>query len=205
MLLLYVVALGFGGTLLGASLLFGGDHDKDFDADVDADVDADADADGDHDHASEAAISGGAFDAIMVWLPLLSLRFWTFFFAFFGLTGATLTVFDLAPNTAMTGAISGIVGYLSGMSVVLAMRRLRRNQPDSNIRESDYIGETALVMVAIGKGTPGKVRLHLKGRTVDLMAETEEEAGFGLEQSVMVYGIKENGSVIVTRPEEASR
>jgi hypothetical protein len=60
-------------------------------------------------------------------------------------------------------------------------------------------------MVAIGKGTPGKVRLHLKGRTVDLMAETEEEAGFGLEQSVMVYGIKENGSVIVTRPEEASR
>jgi membrane protein implicated in regulation of membrane protease activity len=114
-------------------------------------------------------------------------------------------VFDLAPNAGMTGAISGIVGYLSGMSVVLAMRRLRRNQPDSNISASDYIGETGIVMVSIARNEPGKVRLHLKDRTVDLMAETEEDGLFELKQSVMVYGIRDNGTVIVTRPEEASR
>lgn len=200
MLVFYVVALGLGGTLLGASLLFGGDHDKDFDTDMDVDADADADADHDHD-----AHVGGAFDAVMGWLPFLSIRFWTFFLAFFGLTGATLTVFDLAPNQVMAGAISGIVGYLAGMSIVLAMRRMRRNQPDSNINESDFIGETAQVMVAIARGKPGKIRLQLKGRTVDLLAETEEEDVFDLKESVLVYGVKENGRAIVTRPEEASR
>jgi membrane protein implicated in regulation of membrane protease activity len=196
MLVLYVVALGLGGTLLGASLLFGGEHDKDFDAD------ADADADHDHDHDVHA---GGAFDVVLGWLPFLSIRFWTFFLAFFGLTGATLTVFELAANQVMAGAIAGIVGYLAGMSIVLAMRRLRRNQPDSNIGGSDCIGETGKVMVAISRGKPGKIRLELKGRTVELLAETEEEQVFDRKESVLVYGIKENGRAIVTRTEEASR
>ena len=72
MLVLYVVALGIGGTLLAASMIMGGkdvdhdvDHHLDLDVDVDVDVDADVDADADADHEVDVH---GALDVILAWL-----------------------------------------------------------------------------------------------------------------------------------------
>lgn len=205
MLILYVVALGIGGTLLAASLLLGGehgDHEHDFDADldVDADVDVEADADADADHEMDVA---GALDVLMAWLPVFSLRFWTFFLAFFGLTGATLELFSLQ-EPLIGGIVAGAVGYFAGMTIVVTMRRLKRNQPDSSVGERDYIGATGVAVLPIARGKTGKVRLQLKGRSIELMADTEEDTRFEIKDEVMVYGITEDGRAIVTKPEEAA-
>src|SRR5678816_2807364 len=113
MLVAYVVALGIGGTLVLASLIMGGkDHDS-------GDGDGhDQDQDGDHGHdqshetdkggalvlAGETAMTahdGGVADAVSALLPVTSVRFWTFFLAFFGLTGLTLTAAALGPGVVV--------------------------------------------------------------------------------------------------------
>ncbi len=213
MLVLYVVALGLGGTLLAASLVLGGDHEGDVDgggapelsadaggADVDHEVSHEVDHQVDHD-----ASAGGhaAFDAVTSWLPFASVRFWTFFLAFFGLTGTTLVVGDLSHNQTLIAGLSIAVGYLSGMSIVTTLRRLRAQRADSNLDREDYIGATGTVMLPVRKDHTGKIRLELKGRIVELIANTEEEQdSFEIKDRVMVYGITEDGRAIVTRPEE---
>src|SRR5262245_17055271 len=128
MLVAYVVALGVGGTLVLASLLFGGkDHDSDGGG---AGHDAGGhghDTDGHAHDADKAMILAGSTaiekhgaigDAALSLLPVTSIRFWTFFLAFFGLTGLTLTAAALGPGLVVNALLSTGVGYLSGMSVV---------------------------------------------------------------------------------------
>jgi len=217
MLVLYVVALGLGGTLLAASLILGGDHEGDVDGGGAPELSADADAGGadvdheiDHDvdHAIGAHDTAGAghaaFDAVSSWLPFASVRFWTFFLAFFGLTGTTLVVGDLSHSPPLIAGLSIGVGYLSGMSIVTTLRRLRAQRADSNLDREDYIGATGTVMLPVRKDHTGKIRLELKGRIVELLADTEEEQeSFEIKDRVMIYGITEDGRAIVTRPEEA--
>ena len=192
MLEIYLVALGLGGTLVLASLVLGGGH-GDFDADADLDMDADADADMDHDVG---------FDAVMSWLPVTSLRFWTFFLAFFGLTGAVLTTTGVIGARWAVATAAGGLGYLAGFTVVTAMKRLRKSQSDSTLRADDYVGASAIVMLPITNGKVGKVRLDLKGRSVELLAYTEDEGALTAKQTVMVYAVNDDGSVMVTRAEQ---
>ncbi len=212
MLVLYVVALGIGGTLVAASLLLGGhdvDHDmdagvdSDFDAGADTDFDADADVDHDVDAHVDADHEGvGAVDAVMGWLPFMSVRFWIFFLAFFGLTGTALTLAEAIDSRSIIGVVSGVIGYLAGVGVVASIRRLRKTQVDSSLTVKDYVGATGIVMVRVGKESTGKVRLQLKGRSVELLARTEEEMVFEPKQVVMVYGVTDDGQVMVTKSEQ---
>jgi len=195
MLTLYLIALMLGGTLVMATLVLGdhgdGELEADFDIDVDADVDVDADADADSDTVDAA-------DAIMSWLPFASIRFWTFFLAFFGLTGSVIEGFGMLSNPVVVAIIAVVVGYISGFSVVKALRSLRETSADSSISEVDYLGANATVMIAVRKGTYGKVRLALKGRDVELLAETEDEDVLAAKQPVMVYAVTDEGHVMVT-------
>ena len=214
MLVLYVVALGIGGTLVAASLLLGGnDHDIDtdadfdteFDADVDVDVDVDADADVDADHDIDHDVShadGVGMDAVMAWLPFMSMRFWTFFLAFFGLTGAALTLAEAIDDRVIIAIIAGVIGYGSGVTVVSAIRKLRKDHVDSSVGESDYVGATGVIMISVGKDKTGKVRVEMKGRTVELLAQTEDDATYDVKQSVMIYDVNEDGNALVTRSEK---
>ena len=149
MAMLYYVTLAIGGTLVLVSLLLGGDHDHDVDADVDLDVDVDADADADFDH--------GGFDALDAWLPFMSLRFWTFCLAFFGLTGTLLTTLELGGSQLTVGLLAGGMGYVAGVGASAAIRKLRNEVVDSSLRADDYVGESATVMVPIARGKRGKV------------------------------------------------
>lgn len=206
MLTLYLIALAIGGTLLIASLVLGGGDDMEADVDagldVDAGVDLDADADidvdaGDADVAHADVSHGGGVD-ISTWLPLVSLRFWTFFAAFFGLTGVALTLAGTGLGSVPIGVASGLVGYVSGLGVMMAFRRMRRSQTSSNILIDDYIGMTATVMIGVGKGKLGKVRLNIRGRTIEAMAVTEEEAPFAVNQQAMIYAVNSDGHVVLT-------
>jgi hypothetical protein len=206
MLVLYVVALGIGGTLVAASLLLGSndhdvDADADFDTDFDADVDVDADADLDGDHDFSHA-DGVGMDAVMAWLPFMSMRFWTFFLAFFGLTGASLTLAEAIGDKILIAIIAGVIGYAAGVTVVSAIRKLRKDEVDSSVAESDYVGSTGVITIAVGKGKTGKVRVEVKGRTVELLAQTEDDATYAIKQSVLIYGVNEDGNVLVTRTDK---
>jgi membrane protein implicated in regulation of membrane protease activity len=165
--------------------------------DMEAEVDADADADGDHDVAH--GVSG--FDALEAWLPIASMRFWTFFLAFFGLTGTVMTAGSLLGGIA-TPIIAGAVGYVCGASITNSIRRLRKNRVDSTLREADYVGATGKVTLPISKDQTGKVRMAIKGRVIELMAETEDDVQLGVDQVVMVYAIKDDGIAVVSRTDQ---
>ncbi len=208
MLTLYLVALALGGTFVLATLILGGDgesdldhgFDADFDLDMDMDMDADADAAGGADSDSENHSDVGVIDGVFNWLPVMSLRFWTFFLAFFGLTGTILTILELSSSESVIAAISGIIGYASGWAVVASIRHLSRTQTDSTVSENDYVGATGRVMLPVGKDKIGKIRIELKGRTVELLAKTDDDTLLGARQAVIVYALADDDEhVLVTK------
>ncbi len=187
MLVVYLITLIVGGGLLAVTLVFGGDGDGH--GHVGGDGHGGVDPHGDQ---------AGAADALLGWLPVTSLRFWTFFGAFFGLTGTLLTSW-VGTGFVPTLAMSIGAGYLSGIAMDRAMRVLRRSDSDSTVGERDLVGAAVEVLVPVVSGKTGKVRAHLKGRTVDLMAETSDPAAIGAGQRAMVLSMRDDGHVVITR------
>jgi membrane protein implicated in regulation of membrane protease activity len=200
MLTVYLVALAIGGTLLVASMLMGAGGGAVGEVDADADHGADPGADPGADNAHDADLG-----AVLAWLPIASLRFWTFFVAFFGLTGTLLTVLEVLGSKVAVGVIAGAVGWVTGTAVVRVLRALRARQTDSTVGEADYVGCVATVMVPVAKGKPGKVRFEVKGRQLEMLAETEDAETYAIRQKVMVYAVADDGQVLVTRSDQLAR
>jgi hypothetical protein len=179
MLPLYLGALAFGGTLLVASIFLGlGNHDVDHAADGDA-------------GPSHAEGHGDSFG----WLPITSVRFWTFFLGFGGLAGTALTYFG-DTSRLVVGGVALAVGWLSGLGMVVALKKVR-DGAGSELDPKDLRGETAEVMVPVGPGNHGKVRVDAKGRVFDLIAETDEQQTFAIGAKVMIVGEGDEGRVQV--------
>ncbi|ACY13042.1 hypothetical protein [Haliangium ochraceum] len=207
MLTIYLIALLIGGSLLLVSLFAGGDADADADADFaggDVDMDMDADIDVDADLDADGDLHGGGFD-FGLWLPIASLRFWTFFAAFFGVTGVALTLLDASLGQWPLLAIAVAMGYGCGTAAVAAFRYMDRSQTSSSLSLQDYIGESALVRVSVGPNKVGKVRLEVKGRSVELMAKTEESDAFAVRERAMVYAVDDDGYALLTRVGQADQ
>ncbi|MEM9489352.1 MAG: hypothetical protein AAGC55_09420 [Myxococcota bacterium] len=202
MFVVYLIALALGGTFVVASLLFGGDGDLDMDADADLDMeldaDADAEVDADADADADSAHGGLAIGGVLAWLPITSLRFWTFFLAFFGLTGTVLSAFELLADPLAIAVIASCLGYATGWTTVAVIRHLTRNQHSSTVSASDYVGASGTVMVPVERGQIGKVRLEVKGRVIDLLARTEDVTRLECKAAVMVYG-QDDDHILVTR------
>jgi len=201
MLVLYLITLIVGGVLLLLSIVAGGgDHAGDHVGDVGGHGghgDGDSHAHG-HGHGPGEAAHVGVAEALHSWLPFGSLRFWTFFAAFFGLTGTAMTTLGLAGPIAIA-ALAGAVGYVSGLLLVRTIRQLHQHPSDSSLAAADLVGATAQVLVSIASGRTGKVRLHLKGRAVDLLAETEEPAELAAGERALVIAAPRAGHVVVAR------
>lgn len=194
MLTLYLIALAIGGTLVVASLLFGGDMEADADIDVDVDADFDADFDADVDADIGHGLDFGD------WLPVTSIRFWTFFMAFFGLTGTLMQGLGVIDMKWVTVGISTAVGWVCGTAIVIVYRKLKRDVVNSHIGEADFVGATGTIVVAVARGNAGKIRLQLGGRTVELIAKTEDDEEFAAKQNAIVFKVKKDGSVLIARP-----
>jgi len=196
----YLFAVIVGGVLLGASILLGGDHDSDADADLDghadfdADVDADADLAADHDagldHDADHVAHGdmdvahGGLDYFL-W-SFRSVRFWTFFLAFFGLTGLALDGLGLIDSWPVALGLAIAMGTLSGLGATAAIRALASDTSGSVASSSDYVGKTVRVIVPVEKDGMGKVRVQLKGNTVDVLATTDEIKSFASREEAMI-------------------
>jgi membrane protein implicated in regulation of membrane protease activity len=185
----YVFSLVLGGVLLGASI-FIGDHDADVDVDADIDIDAGPDHGG-------LDVLGGFVGA------LTSLRFWTFFLAFFGLTGWSFSFFDLLSETSRFGVSLG-TGAVIGFVTVRLFKALQAGEHTTAATAKDFVGKSGRVLVRIASsGEVGKVRLELKGTTVDIVAETEDADDLTAGDRALVVEMR-GTTALVTRLETTS-
>ena len=189
--ILYLAALIMGLGTIALQLLLAGHGDADADADHELAVDADAGAhdlavDADvHDLAADAApgteleasasheaghAAGGAF------LPIfLSLRFWVFGLMAFGMVGTLLHYLRLAPVVVIP-FVAAAMGLASGLFAAWSFRALARSATQSGAQSGDAVGHVGKVLVPCTRGERGKVRIELRGQTLDYLASTDDEA-----------------------------
>lgn len=114
----------------------------------------------------------------------MSLRFWTFFLAFFGLTGLVLDGLNLLPMLpALVAALA--LGASSGTGMSYAIHKLKQQQVGVVSGPTDFIGREATVLLRVGPGHMGKVRLAMQRGAIELLAEGDEEIRRG--ETVLVY------------------
>jgi membrane protein implicated in regulation of membrane protease activity len=176
----YLGAVAFGVTLLVASLVLGG---KDADH-------GDGDSDG---HAD-----GG--DIALGWMPVTSFRFWVFLFAFGGGAGLALTWLGSSTMVAAGGALG--IGWASGAIAVAVVRSLTRHSVSSELSAAELIGATGTLVLPVGPGRPGKVRVDVKGRTEDYVANVVDDGGeLATGAAVLVIAEGDRGSLLVAKAE----
>jgi membrane protein implicated in regulation of membrane protease activity len=152
-IVVYVAALVIALGVVAVQLLAGDGHGGA------ALHDAAADAHADHDGASAASL-------------FLSTRFWTFALLALGLVGTLLTFFQLASVPAVV-VLATVSGVLSGLFAALVFRVLRRSDASTRATLDEAVGTIGRVLVPCAKGRVGKVRVTVKGATVDLLAMTD--------------------------------
>jgi len=118
-----------------------------------------------HDHPGSIATSpAGLF---------LSSRFWTFGLMAFGMVGAALHYLELCPG-AIAAVLSTSSGFVSGFVAALAFRKLTQGVSSSETA-TDAVGQVGRVLVPVSKGHAGKIRVQIKGKTIDMLATGEAE------------------------------
>jgi hypothetical protein len=177
---IYLGAIAFGVTLLVASLLLGG---------------KDTDHGGSHEQDSHDSGAPG-----LGWAPVTSLRFWIFLFAFGGATGYALEQMGSSQLVAAGGAVG--VGWASGALAVAIIRSLTKKSVSSAVAASDLVGATGQLVLPVGPGKPGKVRVEIKGRAEDYVANVVDDAGeLPTGTSVLVVSEDAQGALLVTKTE----
>lgn len=175
----YLGAVAFGVTLLLASLLLGGKDTGHGDAG--------------HVHDGDGGMGLG-------WAPVTSLRFWVFLFTFGGGAGLALTELGSGPVVAAGGALG--IGWASGAIAIAILRSLTKHSVSSEVRAADLVGEIGTLVLPVGPGKPGKVRIDAKGRTEDYVANIVDDGG-ELPSGTAVLIVSEGalGSLLVAKGE----
>lgn len=169
---IYLGAVAFGLTLLVASMFFHGGKDTD--------------------HGHDMA-------AVLGWVPVTSIRFWMFFFMFGGAAGEVLLRLE-GSRIALAGAIS--IGWLSGAMTVTVIRALAKRSVSSAIDAKQLVGATGTLLLPVGPGKPGKVRIELGDRAEDYVANVVEDGGdLPSGASVLIVAEGDLGSLLVTKHE----
>lgn len=211
---IYFVTAVVGGLLVLLSLLGGSGEGTDADADAGADGDADLDTGGDadvdahvdvgdhgdlggHGELTAAGVdSGHGFEKDFhkdlgsdTWIPFLSMRFWTFFFAFFGICGLLL---GWATNVGelTRGLSAGASGLVAGLFVSYMMRYLRRTQVHSGTSLAQLVGCEAKVLLPISAASPGKIRIERNGEMIDVVASCDEAEPIPIGADVLIISIE---------------
>jgi membrane protein implicated in regulation of membrane protease activity len=152
---------------------------------VDHDVSGEADHGGiDVHHELDAAFGAGDF-----WLAFVSLRFLTYFTGIFGIFGIVLTFLTgLGPTSV--GLLSLVFALVLGYGGSLLTRYLKVEGETSGVTDGDYIGALGRSLVAIRGSQPGKVRVSIKGDTIDMIALSEGEKDIAMGEEIVVVGLE---------------
>ncbi len=165
---------------------FGGDFDGDFDLSIDSD------GDGNLDDIDFGTHLGETFVVLRSrwWLPLLSLRFWTFALCFFGLTGLLLGWVQPELKPLLVALIALFMGLFCGLVAALVLRSLSRQSVSSLIQPESLTGQLGTVEIPFDQNSRGKVSLNLNGSIVSFFAITQEEREFHQGDQVLVVGME---------------
>jgi membrane protein implicated in regulation of membrane protease activity len=201
----YLFSMVAGGVVLLASIVLGGHDDADAELDADADhgslAHPHADADADALMHIERKVPVKRRRSALGFLT--SLRFWTFFSTFFGITGAVFEGFALM--SAIPALILALgMGLTSGIAATSILRRLADDTTGVAASERDYVGQTGRVLVPIRRGGLGKIRLQLKGTTVDILATCDDDSTLEPGDLALIIEMRETTAVVVRQGELAA-
>jgi membrane protein implicated in regulation of membrane protease activity len=176
----------FGGVLIAASAVGGGDHGH-----GGGEVEAGHPGGDGHDQGHGNA-----------WVSLFGLRFWSFAAAFFGLTGLVLRALGWA---GFAPVLAAGVGVTAGLGASVTFRALLR-QSVGLVRDAGaLVGREGKLLLPVERGQRGKVRLALPaGGHVDLIAESDEPEALAAGSEVMVVEVRGNVAVIERAPAAGS-
>ncbi len=192
MIYVYLFSLVLGGVLVGASLLLG-HHETG--AGLEGGILSDA---------GDVPGAAGSIEGALV--SFMTVRFWTFFLAFFGLTGLVLDGFALVSSGVLAAVLSIGMGLFAGGGASWAMSLARGGDTQSAATVKDYVGKSARVLVGFGPGTTGKVRMEIRGNSIDLLATSVDDASFAVRDEALVVDVDGNGvRVARMEPDRASR
>ncbi len=178
----YVVALVLGGGLVAVSAL---GLDKDSDA-----------AHIDHDHGDPHALDvAHGVDTAAALAYLGSLRFWSFTLGAFGAIGSVLTF--LGVTSVVTAPTAVVGGLVIGFAATWAYRWFARGTVSSHVDTRALAGRDAEVVLSVGPGKLGKVRLTHQGQILELPATTHEPELLERGARVLVVSV-EAGTADVT-------
>jgi hypothetical protein len=172
-ILVYLISLGLGIGVLGLQLATG--HDSD--------------ADGDHSH-------DGDHDGLF----FLSTRFWVFALLAFGMVGTALTLLHLTAGL-VTLAIAAPTGLAAGLGASATMKALRSGQVGATGSLTDAVGQVGRVLLPMKPGQRGKVRLLLKGHSVDVIATSRSEE-IPAGSRALVADVVDGVALVTKAPEE---
>src|SRR6185295_9508157 len=176
MWLLYLLALILGGGILLVQLVGGGHHDG-----------ADHLGGGDHLGGPDHHPVGGP--------GVLSTRSVTYGLFAFGFTGTLLHALRLTSPIAAL-ALAAVSGVAVTLSVGTALRALGDPAASGEAALLEARGRPGRVLVRLSREQRGKVRVQIKGQTVDLLATTAgDELAAGAE--VRVVDVRGDVAVVV--------
>ena len=188
---IYIGSLAFGGLTLLASL-FGGHGDG-----------GGHDAGGGHEagggHGHDGHQGGGPHGVAAGFMPFLSIRFWTFALTFFGLCGLVVQGFHLAAAATVPFLASGL-GVATGYTASRVFQALAREAVGKLPPASSHVGREGRLLLPVGPGQRGKIRLSIGGADTDLVAESDSGDVLPAAATVLVVGIRENVAVVERSP-----
>lgn len=193
---IYVICLLVGGTFVLFSAL-GGLDGVEFGDDTD-DIFGDFGFGTHTDSDSPERGRGIRATSRRLWLPIFSLRFWTFGSCFFGLSGLLVSL--VRPDLAawVVAAIALALGTTCGIAAAWTLRSLGNSKANSLVGSDDVTGLIGTVEIPFEANSRGKISLSIKGSTVSFMAFTEEERAFNRGDRVLVVGRQKNQLWVVS-------
>lgn len=196
---IYISSAAFGLVLIIASTIGGGDGELDIDTEVDADIDLDIDADVDADidigdlESDLHADSGPAH-----FLPFLSIRFWTFALATFGVTGWILMM--LGASAVVHIPVSIIMGFGLGMTAAWTYHKVKSIGTDSTSHLERLAGLEASVILPIRPGGTGKIRLAANGQELEIPATASHEETIAIDSRVLIVSVTDGTADVSVIP-----
>lgn len=187
MLVGYIVCLIVGGVLVLLSALTGhGDHE----------IAGGHDLGGGHDmHLGQEGDPAQAGD---IWLPFLSLRFWTYGITGFGLAGTLLMLLAKQGSSESLPWSIG-TGLVAGFLVALLTRLATKGEADSSTKTADMLGHTGTAIVPIRADLPGKVRLIVKGDLIEMLALSHDGETIPADTEVVILTVENDRARVVAK------
>ena len=99
----------------------------------------------------------------------------------------------------MLAYISVVIGIFAGMFIVLLLSIFRQRQViNSLVNSEDFLGLPCRVEIPFDTHSRGKIRLYIKGSSLELIARTEESREFTKGEKVFIVGTENNQVWVVS-------